>query len=233
REAITHSQLDHANILPFSGIYHEALGSPPIIILPLCEGGSLADLLFDETLMKADNFVVGITRGVGYLHSRNPPTIHGDLHPGNVLLGKDGNPYLCDFGLSRIRHEVTRTNTLLREGGRIRFLAPELSSGFEEQFRTSKASDIFGLAMTLFNTWTSKTPFSEVINEQKVLSNFIKGERPERPASAVALGSDVNTILWNLLVDMWAQRPEQRPPIDTVLTRLEYSLASVHQLPRK
>ncbi|KAF8316882.1 kinase-like protein, partial [Clavulina sp. PMI_390] len=209
---ITHSQLRHPNILPFLGVYHETSEAPPIVILPFCDDGSLQYLLYDELLMEVDKFneiVIGITRGVQYLHSRSPPTIHGDLHPGNVLLNKDGNPYLCDFGLSRIRHEVTRTHTVLREGGKIRFLAPELSSGSgeEEGFHTTRESDIFGLAMTFFNVWTGKQPFSEIANEQKVQSNLIKGRRPERPESTVDLSDDVNISFWNLLEDMWVQEP--------------------------
>ncbi|KAF8283289.1 kinase-like protein [Clavulina sp. PMI_390] len=162
REAITHSQLCHSNILQFLGVYHDTPDSPPIVILPFCDGGSLHDLLNNGLIMEVNKFtwiVIGITRGVTYLHSQNPPIIHGDLHPGNVLLDQHGNAYLSDFGFSRIRHEVTRTHTSIKEGGNLRFLAPELSSGTSKDFRTSKESDIFGLAMTFFNAWTGKKPF--------------------------------------------------------------------------
>ncbi|KAF8309232.1 kinase-like protein [Clavulina sp. PMI_390] len=228
REAITHSQLRHPNILPFLGIYRKTPGSPPIVILPYMEGGSLSDLLSDGPLTEAVEFtqiILGVSRGVLYLHSRNPPIIHGDLHPGNVLLDKFGNPYLCDFGLSRIRHEVTRTHTALQEGGRIRFLAPELSSGGMVKFRTSKESDIFSLAMTFLNIWTGKPPFSHVKNEQKVLAHFLKGQRPPHPASTITLEATVTTNFWNLIVNMWAQEPEKRPPIAHALNKLENMLA--------
>ncbi|KAF8309230.1 kinase-like protein [Clavulina sp. PMI_390] len=229
REAITHSQLDHPNILPFLGVSHEAPNSPPIVVLPFCDGGSLHDVLTDGFLMEAGRFsriAVGVTRGVAYLHSRNPPIIHGDIHPGNVLLEKGGNVYLCDFGFSRIRHEVTRTHTNIKEGGKVRFLAPELSSGSWEKFRTSKESDIFGLAMTLLNTWTGKKPLREM-NKNKVQSYFIAKGRPERPTSTVALGSQANTEFWDLLVGMWEHEPKKRPMSNYVLNRLEIIFHSV------
>ena len=61
----------------------------------------------------------------------------------------EGQAVLCDFGLARIRHEVTRPCTSIREGGKLRYLAPELLSG-PESFRTTAESDIYSLAMTFF-----------------------------------------------------------------------------------
>lgn len=49
-----------------------------------------------------------------------------------------GEPIICDFGLSRIRHEVTRTRTMIHEGGRTRFLVPELSAEQQTRFAQVK-----------------------------------------------------------------------------------------------
>lgn len=57
REAITHSQLDHPNILPFLGIFHEEEGSPPLTVLPFMTNGSLSELILDsEEALDASNF---------------------------------------------------------------------------------------------------------------------------------------------------------------------------------
>ncbi|KAF8301391.1 kinase-like protein, partial [Clavulina sp. PMI_390] len=234
REAITHSQLIHPNILPFLGIYHQTAESPPITILPLMERGSLQDTLNGSSI-DTDTFsrivspishhycqltlrtyhwntqLIGITSGVVYLHSRSPSIVHGDLHPGNILLDLAGNPYLCDFGLSRIRHEITRTRTMIQEAGRLRFLAPELSGGWSKRFRTSPASDIFSLAMTFYNAWGGRLPFHEVRNDIKVAGKYRKGLRPDHPSDAVALAQTSKQPLWELLQEMWAQEPSSRP----------------------
>ena len=112
------------------------------------------------------------------------------LHKDNVLIDASGNALLCDFGLSRIRHEVTRTRTNIREGGRTRFMAPELLAG-AEKFRTSPASDIFSLSMIFWNAWTRKLPFAELTNELKAEAAIRNGERPDRPTAAATAAAEL------------------------------------------
>ncbi|KAF8319723.1 kinase-like protein [Clavulina sp. PMI_390] len=231
REAITHSQLSHPNILPLLGIYQESQKSPPILVLPLVERGSLRDLLKGQ-LIDATSFqciLLGISRGVQYLHSRHPPIIHGDLHPGNILIDDLNNPFLCDFGLSRIRHDITRTHTFLQEGGNFRFLAPEFTSSTDESFRPNGEGDVFSLSMIFFNTWTGEVPFSHLKEKGKVSSEFRHNKRPERPKAVVKLPSDVEEGFWNLLLEMWSQQPSDRPSINEVVKRLEQLFRPIGQ----
>ncbi|KAF8308535.1 kinase-like protein, partial [Clavulina sp. PMI_390] len=226
REAIIHSQLDHPNILPFLGIYHEDDKSYPLTIFPFVKRGSLEDLLRDlgpGQLMDLPDLIkllIGTARGVVYLHSRKPPIIHGDLHPGNILIHESGNPLLCDFGRSRIRHEISRRSNR-EEGGRARFLAPELSDGRTERFCSTQESDIFALAMTFLNAWSAELPFPELKNERQVVTGAIQGERPIRPTSVVALEGDVEVGFWELLGEMWAHDATERPSSGQTLERLE------------
>ncbi|KAF8308632.1 kinase-like protein, partial [Clavulina sp. PMI_390] len=215
--------LDHPNILPFLGVYYQTNDSPPITILPLMEYGSLQDLLLGSPIGQEafKRILLGTASGVVYLHSRYPPIIHGDLHPGNILLDVASNPYLCDFGLSRIQHEVTRTRTILQEAGRLRFLAPELSGGLLRRFRTSPATDVFSLAMSFYNTWSGNAPFPEIQNDIKVAGKYRKGHRPDCTYAVVSLGSGPEGHLWELLQEMWAQKPEFRPLSGLILARLE------------
>ncbi|KAF8324082.1 kinase-like protein, partial [Clavulina sp. PMI_390] len=222
REALTHAQLSHPNILPFLGVYCEEVEAPPMMVLPFIDRGSLQDLL-DEQPLTSESFeqiLTGAARGVLYLHSRQPPIVHGDIHPGNILINELGDPYVCDFGLSRIRHEVTRTHTMIFEGGRARFLAPELSAGWTERFRTSRESDVFALAMTFLTAWTAKPPFSEVKNEKKAASYIQKGRRPKRCQSAGGFLRPNTATFWTFLEGMWAQEPSARLSAEAVLDGL-------------
>ena len=136
------------------------------------------------------------------------------------MIDATGNALVCDFGYSRICHEVTRTHTTIREGGRTRFMAPELLAGEDEKFRTSSASDIFSLSMTLLNIWTREAPFVK-LNERKAEAAIRKGLRPHKPTMHTDLSPEMEQDLWLLLVDMWAHEPQCRPSSEDIEKRLE------------
>lgn len=121
---------------------------------------------------------------------------------------------LCDFGLSRVRHEVTRTLSTIHTGGRQRFLAPELLAGIDEKFRTSEATDVYSEAAVLASLWTGKVPFSEIANERAVTAALRSGKRPIRPAPSQDKSPlDVETMekFWDIVEEMWATDPIKRP----------------------
>lgn len=147
-----------------------------------------------------------------------------------MLINASDNPILCDFGLSRIRHEVTRTRTMIHEGGRLRFLAPELSNGISTNFRTSQASDIFALAMTFLNVWSREPPFSEIRNEVKVAANVRKGRRPKRPGRELDIAAAEGEF-WALLAVMWVEEPLDRPSSEAVRNNLENIFPPILSVP--
>jgi serine/threonine protein kinase len=98
---ITHAQLDHPNIIQLHGVFYDNPEAPPMMVLPLVEKGSLADLIATELLSRALNMLglyvqgspfvkpcphttslkaTGIGRALVYLHLRKPPIYHGDIH---------------------------------------------------------------------------------------------------------------------------------------------------------
>ena len=83
-----------------------------------------------------------------HLHSQNPPLIHGDVKPGNLILTRGGRIKLVDFGLSSTPYG------LHRRSGTPGFRAPELAA----QSAPSRASDIYALAATAFALLTGSPP---------------------------------------------------------------------------
>lgn len=126
---------------------------------------------------------------------------------------------MCDFGLSRIRHEVTRTDTLIREGGRIRYMAPELLEGPEE-FRTSKASDIYALSMTFFSAGTFQQPFPEYSTSHKVSAAVRSGTRPAVITQINNLSVEQSKAFYTILEAMWTQEPSIRLSAEGVVKRI-------------
>lgn len=74
------------------------------------------------------------------VHSFDPPIIHGDLSPSNILVNDAGEACLCDFGLARIWEHVCNSCCTSTGGGQARFMAPELIGGAETR---SFQTDIF------------------------------------------------------------------------------------------
>lgn len=88
-----------------------------------------------------DSILEGLLEALAYLHSLNPPVIHRDLKPGNVVLGEDGRVWLVDFGSVRDVLVDSRQSTVVGTYG---YMAPEQLRG-----QSSPASDLYGLGATV------------------------------------------------------------------------------------
>lgn len=83
-----------------------------------------------------------------YLHAQDPPIVHGDVKPANLILTRGGHVKLVDFGLS------STPLMLGRRSGTPGYRAPELATGSPP----SPASDVYGLAATAFALLTGSPP---------------------------------------------------------------------------
>jgi class 3 adenylate cyclase/WD40 repeat protein len=83
-----------------------------------------------------------------YLHTQDPPVIHGDVKPANLILTRGGRVKLVDFGVSSV------PGSRRRRAGTPGFRAPELAAGGAP----SRASDIYSLAVTAFTLLTGSVP---------------------------------------------------------------------------
>ena len=83
-----------------------------------------------------------------FLHAQDPPIVHGDVKPANLILTRGGHVKLVDFGLS------STPLMLGRRSGTPGYRAPELATGSPP----SRASDVYGLAATAFALLTGSAP---------------------------------------------------------------------------
>lgn len=108
----------------------------------------------------------------------------------------------------------------------MRFLAPELLDGPEE-FRTSKASDVYSLSLILYCAWAHQAPFAEYANERSAGTAARSGFRPPYYYGPIDVleGNLLKEIIlqefWALLNSMWEHEPSKRPSIQDVELGME------------
>src|SRR5207249_7215593 len=122
------------------------------------EGGRLDEVAQTEPMSarRAAELLVKIARTVQFAHEHG--ILHRDIKPGNILLDKNGEPHLTDFGLARlVEAESTITGTL-EAMGTPSYMAPEQATG--ETTKLSKATDVYGLGAVFYQLLTGHPPFA-------------------------------------------------------------------------
>ncbi|GAA5877545.1 hypothetical protein JCM16303_003373 [Sporobolomyces ruberrimus] len=218
--------LRHENIVQFIGV---SIPKPPsavpvMIVTELCANGDLFDYIrgveapqFREIL----DIMLGIAKGIEYLHTRTPSIIHRDIKSSNVLITSHGVAKIADFGLARIK---TSTKSMIRSlVGTVNWQAPEL---WHPHPRYNEKVDVYsvGLVMWEMLQWhqpVKRYPF-EGMNEHAIYADV--GQRQLRPSLA-GLHRRWGGEIVELMGQMWDQEYSKRPSMPQVVRRLKQLLA--------
>jgi serine/threonine protein kinase len=144
--------LQHPHILP---VYDAGVDEGnPYLVMAYVGGGSLAERIAAHPNGLAPR---DVTRIVGQIasaldHAHAMGVIHRDIKPGNILLDRQGNVYLSDFGVARLVEEVEPE--VVRPPGTDAYMAPEVAAGRD----AVPASDIYGLGALAFEMLTRRRP---------------------------------------------------------------------------
>ncbi|XP_010540001.1 PREDICTED: cysteine-rich receptor-like protein kinase 10 [Tarenaya hassleriana] len=123
-------RIQHKNLVSLLGCCVE--GPEKMLVYEYIPNRSLDYFLFDKNKSGSLNWssrfrvATGVARGLLYLHEEAPVRIiHRDIKASNILLDKDLNPKISDFGLARLfPGDGTHTNTI-RISGTFGYMAPE------------------------------------------------------------------------------------------------------------
>ncbi|MCI30417.1 receptor-like serine/threonine-protein kinase, partial [Trifolium medium] len=113
------SKLRSLYIIPPLGFSSDPKRRRFLLVYPLMQNGNLQDALLKRKCSELFNWekrfeiVLDIAKGLCYLHSFDPPVIHGDIKPSNILLDCDFNAKIGDFGLARLKSEPVRVDVEL------------------------------------------------------------------------------------------------------------------------
>jgi serine/threonine-protein kinase len=175
-EARLIARLQHVHILPVYDFGRE--GELLYLAMRFVDGGSLDNLLRRGALPldRAARLFTQIASALSYAHREG--VIHRDLKPNNILLDKNGDPYLTDFGIAKMIHydgpALTATGIAM---GTPAYMAPEQWRGMEIDAR----ADIYALGIMLYEMLTGKLPFQGDTPYILMYKHF--DELPPRPGT--------------------------------------------------
>ena len=154
REARAVAKLSHPNIVTV--IDRGDDGGRQYIVFEYVEGENLKELVVRSgrlPVRRALELALDVAGGLAFAHDHG--LVHRDVKPQNVLLSREGEVKVTDFGIARslhVEHGVTQTGTVLGTG---EYLAPEQASGKQ----VSPATDVYSLGVVLWELLAGDVPF--------------------------------------------------------------------------
>ena len=143
-------RLHHPNLVNIS--HFDVTENCPYLVMPYCENGSLSDRVGKMPEGEMWKFLLDVSCGLAFLHSQQPPIVHQDIKPGNILVTSDGRYLISDFGISRsLRTQLTRTANNANMSGTIAYMGPER---FSDKPMVVLTSDVWALGMTAYELMT-------------------------------------------------------------------------------
>ena len=155
REAQSATSLVHQNIVSIYDVGEEG-DSVYYIVMEYVEGQTLKQYIQQHSpipVAKALSIMEQLTSAISHAHQNH--IIHRDIKPQNILMDRNGNVKITDFGIAMALSatSITQTNSVL---GSVHYLSPEQARGGVANHK----SDIYSLGIVMFELLTGRLPFS-------------------------------------------------------------------------
>ncbi|XP_076279257.1 STKc_myosinIII_N_like and MYSc_Myo21 domain-containing protein ninaC isoform X3 [Lasioglossum baleicum] len=205
----------HPNLPDFYGIYRRRSGKKTEydqiwFVMELCDGGTALDLVrglvsMDKKLREEHigHILKEVIKAVMYLHENN--VMHRDIRASNILLTKEGEVKLCDFGLSRaIQGEMGKRYTCV---GSPCWMAPELAISKESSSSSGygNRADVWAIGITAIELADGKPPFQDM-HPTRALFQIVRNPPPNlyRPSNWTQTFND-------FIAECLEKNPDNRP----------------------
>ena len=207
-EALLLSRIGHPNVVRvFDANILEVKGARQgFLTMEYIAGGSLDRFWrsYRDSIMpvsEAVEIMKQVCAGIAVAHSEDPPIVHRDIKPQNILVGYDGaglRVRVSDFGLAKHANPMT---LLVSAKGTLSFKPPE-----SLQNHDSSAADVWAIGTTFYLLLTDTLPYPDL--DERDIADASRFVRPLRPASVYNM--NVDAALDAVLSRCLAAKPEDR-----------------------
>lgn len=190
KEARTLAKLKHPRIV--NVLNYGLQDDTPFLVMDYYPAGSLRDRHPQRsrlTLEVVFSYIQQIAEALQHAHDKK--LIHRDVKPENVLIGRDGNLLLSDFGLSIAAHS-TRSLEEQDKKGTLPYMAPEHLAG-----HAVPASDQYSLAITTYEWLCGSRPFKG--NEAQMIYQITIAAPPPMQGEDANITDEVEQVILKAL----------------------------------
>lgn len=210
QEAKASSRLNHPNIITIYDFGVIPQGGRPYIAMDLLKGTPLSDLISEQNhleLAVALPIFKQVCDALGEAHRQG--VVHRDIKPENIVLversGQKYFPIVVDFGIARLVEEsdaakITRTGTVC---GSPTYMSPEQCTSS----KVDQRSDIYSLAIVLYETLTGMVPF---VSEELVKVMAMHLSDPPKPLNQVREDLHFPSALEAVINKALSKNPDDR-----------------------
>ena len=211
REARAMSHLTHPNTVKVF-LYGELDDGSLYIVMEFLEGKNLNQTVRAEGAFAWERALPILIQACGALdEAHKMGIVHRDLKPENVFLCQQGGmkdyPKVLDFGLAKVTEREMRPGSIILTQEGMVFGTPEFMSPEQAQGKVlTPASDIYSLAVILYEVLTAKLPF-----EAKTAMDYIQAHVTAKP---IPIGERIARpfppLLWPVIARALAKEPQDR-----------------------
>ncbi len=200
QEARTAAKLEHPNIVQVYDVGKER--DYFYIVMQFVDGGSLTKLLHNKAKLDT-KLAIHIINEVaqGLIAAHNLGIVHRDIKPDNILLSKDGEIRIADFGLAKdasLNLELTKAGEVF---GSPAYMSPEQCTGDKLDAR----SDLYSLGVTFYQMLTGHRPFTAGTTLAVMLMH-----QSEKPKPVTDIVPEIPYYINDIVMRLLAKMPEKR-----------------------
>jgi len=227
-EAQAASSLNHPNICTIFDIGRQDTSN--YIVMELVEGKTLRQIIEERKKLPSNEVIeiaIQVCQALSVAHKN--AIIHRDIKPDNILITKDNNIKITDFGLAKLKEiesdsskqideEVLLKNVSFKTSittflGTVAYMSPEQI----EQKQVDERSDIFSLGIVMFELLMGQSPFSGTTNVQ-TMQSILNTDVKQKLTSTSKKFNKINRVIQKSLEKEKTKRYQK---VNNLITDLE------------